>query len=83
MFELMYVFAERYYRPVPASEQSTIEPSGVSGWVEVQGFVAGLVFNIVGVAAVVFLSSDEKRTRRTGWAIGGTLAAITLALLAL
>jgi hypothetical protein len=48
----------------------------------VQGFLAGLAFNILGLAAVAFFSSDEKRIRRIGWAVVGALTALGLVLLA-
>ena len=77
MFESLYIFAAKFDREAPAPV------SEVSGWLGVQGFLAGLVFNIFGLAAVALLSSDEKRAGRIGWAIGGTLAAFGLALLAI
>ena len=54
----------------------------VSGWVDVQGFLAGLVFSVLGIAAMTFLSSHENRGRRTMWAIAGVLTGHCLVLLA-
>lgn len=52
----------------------------VSGWVGVQGFVAGLIFNVFGLAGVALLSSPDKRGKRTSWAIVGGLLALMAAL---
>jgi hypothetical protein len=80
MFEVMYVFAQRYYRDPHAPSKLTADTSAVSPWVGVQGFLAGLAFNILGLIAVAVFSSDENRPRRTGWAIGGVLTAAGLLL---
>jgi hypothetical protein len=82
MFEPLYIFAYRFTREPPARQRSTAEMSDVSGWVGIQGFLAGLVFSVVGLAAVAFLSSDEKRGRRIAWAIAGGLTGLGLVLLA-
>ena len=81
MFEPIYIFAYRYIREPPTPRRSTAEMSDISGWVGVQGFLAGLLFSVFGLAAVAFLSSDEKRGRRTGWALAGAVTAFGLVLL--
>lgn len=81
MFESMYTFADRYHRRAPPPERPSAEAPKVSGWVGVQGFLAGAVLSILGLAVVALLSSDEKRAARVGWAIGGALTALGLVLL--
>jgi uncharacterized membrane protein len=77
----MYILAERFNREAPAQEEAPTNASPTSRWVGVQGFVAGLILSILGVVAVAFLSSDENRAARSGWAIGGALTTLALVLL--
>jgi hypothetical protein len=83
MFEPMYLLAERFNREARSPEKPPTHVSQTSAWVGVQGFLTGLIFSILGVVAVAFLSSDENRAARSGWAIGGALTTLALVLLAI
>ncbi len=83
MFESMHLLAERFNREAHSPERPPTQVSQISAWVGVQGFLAGLILSLVGVVAVAFLSSDENRAARSGWAIGGALTTLALVLLAI
>lgn len=81
MFESIYVLAHRFDREASPTGQLHTETSSAPGWTDLQGLLAGFLFSAIGLAAVVLLSSGEKKVRRTVSAIAGALASLGLALL--